>query len=72
MHVLLLNGSPNADGCTFTALSEIAATLKAENITSEIFQLGKSPCAAASRADLAGNAAHVHSRTTFCPRSSKP
>ena len=43
MHVLLLNGSPNAEGCTFTALSEIAATLKAENITSEIFQLGRKP-----------------------------
>ena len=43
MHVLLLNGSPNAEGCTFTALSEIAATLKTENITSEIFQLGKKP-----------------------------
>ena len=43
MHVLLLNGSPNAEGCTFTALSEIAETLKAENITSEIFQLGKKP-----------------------------
>lgn len=43
MHVLLLNGSPNAEGCTFTALSEISATLKAENITSEIFQLGKKP-----------------------------
>ncbi len=43
MHVLLLNGSPNAEGCTFTALSEIAATLKAESITSEIFQLGKKP-----------------------------
>jgi len=43
MHVLLLNGSPNAEGCTFTALSEIAATLKEENVTSEIFQLGKKP-----------------------------
>ena len=43
MHVLLLNGSPNAEGCTFTALSEIAATLKAENVASEIFQLGKKP-----------------------------
>ena len=43
MHVLLLNGSPNAEGCTFTALTEIAAALKAENITSEIFQLGKKP-----------------------------
>ena len=43
MHVLLLNGSPNADGCTFTALSEVAAALKTENVTSEIFQLGKKP-----------------------------
>ena len=43
MHVLLLNGSPNADGCTFTALSEVAATLKTENVTSEIFQIGKKP-----------------------------
>lgn len=43
MHVLLLNGSPNAEGCTFTALSEIAAALKEENITSEIFQLGRKP-----------------------------
>ena len=43
MHVLLLNGSPNAEGCTFTALTEISDTLKAENITSEIFQLGKKP-----------------------------
>ena len=43
MHVVLLNGSPNAEGCTFTALSEIAATLNADNITSEIFQLGKKP-----------------------------
>ena len=43
MHVLLLNGSPNAEGCTFTALSEVAAALKTENIFSEIFQLGKKP-----------------------------
>ena len=43
MHVLLLNGSPNAEGCTFPALGEIAATLKEEGITSEVFQLGKKP-----------------------------
>ena len=43
MHVLLLNGSPNADGCTFTALTEIAATLKTEDVSSEIFQIGKKP-----------------------------
>lgn len=26
MNVLLINGSPHASGCTFTALSEIADT----------------------------------------------
>jgi len=27
MKVLLINGSPNAKGCTLTALSEVAKTL---------------------------------------------
>ena len=40
MKVLLVNGSPHADGCVFTSLSEIAETLKAENIESEIFWIG--------------------------------
>ena len=40
MKVLLVNGSPHADGCVFTSLSEIAKTLKAENIESEIFWIG--------------------------------
>lgn len=39
--ILLINGSPNAGGCTFTALSEIAGVLEREGIESEIFQLGK-------------------------------
>ena len=40
MKVLLLNGSSHRNGTTFTALDEIARTLKNENIDSEIFQLG--------------------------------
>ena len=40
MKVLLLNGSPHPQGCTFTALSEIAATLNQNRIEAEIFQLG--------------------------------
>ncbi|MDE5896883.1 MAG: flavodoxin family protein [Clostridia bacterium] len=40
MKVLLINGSPRAKGCTFTALSEIAAILNAENIDTEILQIG--------------------------------
>ncbi|MDR1201438.1 MAG: flavodoxin family protein [Tannerellaceae bacterium] len=40
MKVLLVNGSPHAKGCTFTALSEIASTLEKQDIETEIFQLG--------------------------------
>lgn len=40
MKVLLINGSPHKEGCTYTALSEIAKTLKEEGIESEIFQVG--------------------------------
>ncbi len=40
MKVLLINGSCHKDGTTFTALKEIANTLKKDNIDSEIIQLG--------------------------------
>ena len=41
MKVLMINGSPNEHGCTFTALSEIAETLTKDGIDSEILWLGK-------------------------------
>ena len=37
MKVLLVNGSPNEEGCTYTALSEVAATLEAEGIGTDFF-----------------------------------
>ena len=40
MKVLLLNGSPRKEGCTFTALTEVADTLKKNGIDAEIFQAG--------------------------------
>ena len=40
MKVLLVNGSSNMAGSTFTALSEVAGTLQKEGIETEIFQLG--------------------------------
>ena len=43
MKVLLVNGSPHEKGCTYTALCEIADTLKLEGIESEIFWLGTKP-----------------------------
>ena len=45
MKVLLVNGSPHANGCTFTALEEVSKTLIAEGIETEIFQIGIKPIA---------------------------
>lgn len=39
--ILMINGSPNEKGCTFTALSEVASTLKKHGLESEIVYLGK-------------------------------
>lgn len=41
--VLLVNGSGNENGCTYTALKEVAGALEKEGIETEIFQLGKEP-----------------------------
>ena len=41
--VLLVNGSPHKEGCTYTALNVIRGTLKEEGIESEIFWLGTKP-----------------------------
>lgn len=43
MKVLLINGSPNEHGCTYTALTEVAATLQRHDIETEICYLGKEP-----------------------------
>ncbi|MEI3394635.1 MAG: NAD(P)H-dependent oxidoreductase [Clostridia bacterium] len=42
MKVLLINGSPHKEGCTYTALTEVAKTTKMKkNIETEIFWIGK-------------------------------
>lgn len=40
MKVLLLNGSPRKNGCTYSALEEVQKTLKECDIESYIFQIG--------------------------------
>ena len=45
MKVLLINGSPHKKGCTWTALNEVAKTLKKESIETEIFWIGIKPLA---------------------------
>lgn len=43
MKVLLVNGSPHKNGCTYTALCEVAQTLEQEGIDTEIFWIGNRP-----------------------------
>ena len=38
--VLLLNGSPHVNGCTATALSEMAKTFEQEGVETELIQVG--------------------------------
>lgn len=54
MKVLLINGSPNNNGCTYTALSEIEKELNKANIETEIFNIGNKPirgCIACERCE---------------------
>lgn len=43
MKVLLVNGSSNLKGCTYTALSEVAGVLEQNGIETEFVQLGNGP-----------------------------
>jgi multimeric flavodoxin WrbA len=43
MKVLLVNGSPHKNGCTFTALSEVAKSLNEAGVETEIFWIGNKP-----------------------------
>ena len=43
LKVLLFNGSPNKEGCTYTALKEVADTLEQEGIKTLIYHVGKEP-----------------------------
>ena len=45
MKALLINGSPNEFGCTYTALTEVAKTLNKNGIETDLLYLGKKPVA---------------------------
>jgi len=60
MKVVLVNGSPNANGCTYTGLSIIKEQLAENGVGSEIFQVGNKPisgctaCRVCKQADKVG------------------
>ena len=43
MNVLLINGSPNEHGCTYTALAEVAGSLNSNGIETDILHIGSAP-----------------------------
>ena len=43
MKVLLINGSPNKEGCTYTALREVASALEGSGIETDILHIGTAP-----------------------------
>ncbi len=43
MKVVLVNGSPHKEGCTYTALSEVAGALNQDGVETEIFWVGNKP-----------------------------
>ena len=45
MKVLMINGSPHREGCTYTALKEVSDTLLAQGIETEFLYLGMKPVA---------------------------
>ena len=53
MKVLLVNGSPHKEGCTYTALCEVSEALNKNGIDTAIFRIGNkaiSGCIACSKA----------------------
>ena len=58
MKVLLVNGSPNEYGCTHTALCEVAKTLEANGVETELLYLGKKPLAGCIDCEQCGGAGH--------------
>lgn len=43
MKVLLVNGSPHKEGCTYTALAEVGAALNQSGIGTDVFWIGNKP-----------------------------
>lgn len=58
MKVLLINGSPNKEGCTYTALKEISNVLNTENIETEIYYVGKDPISPCRACRACGKLGH--------------
>ena len=75
MKVILVNGSPNAKGCTFTGLSIIKEQLALHGVDSEIFQVGNKPiigctgCRVCKQPDKVGQCVYGHDKVNEVARA---
>lgn len=58
MKVLLINGSPNEKGCTYTALKEMSEIFNQEEIEAEFYYIGKVPIAPCRACRACGKIGH--------------
>ena len=70
MKVLLINGSPNEFGCTYTALAEAQRVFEGAGIETEIVYLGKKPVAGCIACGLCRKTGLLFAHQVFpqCPR----
>ena len=69
MHVLMINGSPHANGCTYTALDEVAGQLQQQGITTEIVHIGSGPiqgCTVCMACNKTGACIYASDRVNEC------
>jgi multimeric flavodoxin WrbA len=69
MNVLLINGSPHQNGCTFTALSEVAGQLNKHGIETNIFHIGTEPirgCIACGKCAATGHCTYNDDPVNQC------
>ena len=63
MKVLLVNGSPHKNGCTYTALCEVSKSLNQNEVDTDIFWIGTKPIAAARAVTVAIRKINAYSMT---------
>ena len=69
MKVLLINGSPNKEGCTFTALQVVAVELEKQGIETKNFHIGNKPihgCIACFKCAESGYCIFKEDKTNEC------
>ncbi len=54
MKVLLVNGSPHKNGCTYTALCEVSSALNENGISTDIFWIGNKPISGCIACKMSG------------------